>query len=155
MDPDLRQQRAEAQYEQLCAHDGWIRQHGTRINNTTLASLGVVRSTPLDVDEPTPCDFENRFFIPSYDEDTYAVLNEGHKLRTVWGETMDRNKDDPEWIQSAIESYPHYRSFWFKHCFENLQQTVLDDCFRDEDEAVAQPARTSVTSTVTRSLFLD
>lgn len=157
------EQAEEAQWRQLGKIASTIRYHGPRINTDALQSLGVVRSTPLEVDDPAPCDFEQRFFIPSYkdehlvhaigaDDPAYVsgLTETARRMEGVWGETFDHGKkkalEEGEWVPPTPDLYPAFRAWWFKDCLENMQQMKLDYdlWWGDEEDERHQEARTSV-----------
>ena len=81
------------------------------LDDAELGALGVVRWTDLDVDSPSPLDFEPRFFSPCYGKNT--GLEEAAKCR--WRPSKDDPKKllDPEWVRSSGYIYPSTRLKWF------------------------------------------
>ncbi|SPQ23239.1 dd9872fc-fcd0-4e49-8f6e-e010586ed128 [Thermothielavioides terrestris] len=111
-----------AQFKQLCALKKYIHRHSPpTIDDSELEALGVLKRTDLDVDNSSPCDFEPRFFSPWYDGDS-DLKEEGDGARVYWSETLDRDKDHPEWIPNAGYKYPEMRARWFNR--EDLDFSV-------------------------------
>lgn len=165
MDNIQLEESAKAQHHELCRIGRTLGRHARRkrrINDDTLRSFGVVRSSPLEVDDRAPCDFEPRFFMPSYKDEHLVhafgagypkyitgLAETGRRKEGIWGESIDRNNPEPgedEWFEHTPDQYPSYRFRWFAHCLDNLQQTDLDyqECWEDEEDRQAHEARTQV-----------
>jgi hypothetical protein len=116
-----------AQFKQLCALKKYIHRHSPpTIDDSELEALGVLKRTDLDVDNSSPCDFEPRFFSPWYDGDS-DLKEEGDGARVYWSETLDRDKDHPEWIPNAGYKYPEMRARWFNRVCFRLARDHEDD----------------------------
>jgi len=155
------EESARAQHESLCKIVKALRRHATRssrVRNNKLQSLGVVKSAPLEVDDRAPCDFEPRFFIPSYKDEhlTHAlgaddpeyvtgITETGKEAEGVWGETFRRrDPDDDEWLQPTPDQCPAFRFMWFSSCLDSMQQVRLDsmEWWEDEEEQEEHESRT-------------
>ncbi|KAK4129889.1 hypothetical protein BT67DRAFT_446234 [Trichocladium antarcticum] len=91
------------------------------LDDAALNDLGVVRGADLDVDNPSPLDFEPRFFAPCHGE--ISGLEE--ELET-WGPHWRPSQDKPErlrddeWIRNAGYTYAEMRLEWFDNVFLGL-----------------------------------
>jgi hypothetical protein len=91
------------------------------LDDAALNDLGVVRGADLGVDNPSPLDFEPRFFAPCHGE--ISGLEE--ELET-WGSHWHPSKDKPErlrddeWIRNAGYTYAEMRLEWFDNVFLGL-----------------------------------
>jgi hypothetical protein len=152
---------AKAQHETLCKMVKALRRHATRssrVRNNKLQSLGVVKSAPLEIDERAPCDFERRFFSPSYkdehlihalgaDDPEYVtgIIETGREKEGIWGETFaPRRPDDDEWFPPTPDQRPAFRFTWFSSCLDSMQQVRLDymEWWEDEEEQEEHESRT-------------
>jgi hypothetical protein len=153
---------AEAQHESLCKLVTALRRHAwrsSRVRNSKLQSLGVVKLTPLMVDEQSPCDFERRFFDPSYKDEhlkhalwpenteyVTGLVETGKYLEKIWGETFrPRIPDDPEpYLPPCPEDLPAFRFMWFDSCVGRMQQTRLDylEWWEEEEDQRQHESRT-------------
>ncbi len=90
-----------------------------------LEAFCIVRSANLDIDSPSPCDFEPRFFSPCCDE-IDGLEEEIKDWRRHWRATMvnPRSRLDPEWIPMAGCIHAEMRAEWFNHVLSRLQSRV-------------------------------
>lgn len=156
------EESAKAQHESLCKIVKALRRHATRssrVRNNKLESLGVVKSTPLEIDERAPCDFERRFFSPNYKDEhlTHAlgadnpefvtgIIETGQEKEVIWGETFRRRDpdDDEPWWPPDPDQPPAFRFTWFVRCVQSMQQMRLDhmEWWEDEEEQQEHESRT-------------
>lgn len=157
MEPTRLEQQLKAEkvhYDELCRIEPFLKR-GATIDNNTLRSLGVVKSAPLDVDNPilqashqgtAATTTTTTFFLPCVPHDTrYPDLDHTDKWPGFWEETMDRNKaTDPEWVQSARERYPQFRASFFTRSLWRILDLVLDEQYLEPEDEQVQKARTLV-----------
>ncbi|GAB1312684.1 hypothetical protein MFIFM68171_02894 [Madurella fahalii] len=121
MEQNSRRDLEWTQYDTLCALSKYIHEQSPSIlDDTGLEMFGVVRWTNLDVDSPSPYDFEPLFFSPCYDEDS-GLEEEADQVRGMWRETLDDKKYiDPEWVENAGYVYATMRAKWFDNRLSRL-----------------------------------
>jgi hypothetical protein len=93
-----------------------------------LEAFGIVRSANLDIDSPSPCDFEPRFFSPCYDNRKIdgPLEEEIEDWRRHWRATMinPRSLLDPERISIAGCIHAEMKAKWFNRVLSRLQSRV-------------------------------
>ncbi|KAL1865941.1 hypothetical protein VTK73DRAFT_4947 [Phialemonium thermophilum] len=128
MEQIRRREMEEAQRDHLGLIYEFIEDHNRPvIGDEELASLGVMKSTKLEIDDPAPIDLEPRYFHPCYD-DTRGIEEVGDECRLIWGETLDKGKGvDPEWVPNVAYRNPQYRAKWFWACYDTLSYCYDED----------------------------
>lgn len=163
MEPSQLQKLANAQHESLCEIAKALRRRGnrsSRIRNSKLHTLGIVKSAPLEIDDPTACDPEHRFFNPSYADEhlqhaLYAdnpeyvtgIMETGRECQGIWEEEFRPfDPDDSEWFAPCPEDCPKSRFQWFATCLDFMQQVDLDrkEWWEDKEEQEQHESRTQV-----------
>lgn len=162
MDPSRLGKSEKAQHDTLCKISRALWRHGNRskrVRNIKLESLGIVKSTPLEIDDPAACDLDCRFFEPNYKDEhlTHAlgaddpeyvagIMETGQQTEAVWGETFSPRDpdDDDDWFPPCPEQLPAFRFMWFACCLEDMQQVRLDrrEWWEDKEDQERHESRT-------------
>ncbi|KAK3906313.1 hypothetical protein C8A05DRAFT_29816 [Staphylotrichum tortipilum] len=98
------------------------------LNEAELADLGVVRSTDLNVDSPSPVDPEPRFFAPCHGE-LSGLMEALATWEPHWRLSLDipEHLRDDEWIPNAGYVYASVRLDWFSYILHLLRREYKDE----------------------------